>query len=333
MPKPFIKARPLCLILIAVLAVIAIGCTGQPQSTATPAASPKPATTRAGSISASAVKITPETDSLPPQLHSDEFQKPVPLSNIINTAGVEDSAFITPDGNTLYFFFTPDPNVQAEKQLLDGVTGIYVSHKTGSIWSEPERVHLQDPADTSLDGCAFVQGDTMWFCSARAGNFRPVDMWTAKFVGGKWTDWENAGRKLNVDYDIGELHITADGNEMYFHSQRAGGKGGYDIWVTKKINGEWQPPENVAAVNTKDDEGWPFVTQDGNELWFTRIYMGSPAIFRSKKTGGDWGTPELIISQFAAEPSLDSEGNIYFTHLYAKNGAMIEADVYVAYKK
>jgi len=158
-------------------------------------------------------------------------------------------------------------------------------------------------------------------------------MWTAEFKDGRWTNWQNAGKKLNVDYGIGELHITADGRELYFHSPRAGGKGNYDIWVTRKVNDEWQEPENIEVVNTPDNEGWPFITQDGNELWFTRTYMGSPAVFKSRKTNGEWGEPELIISQFAGEPSLDNMGNIYFTHHFFEDGKMIEADIYVAYRK
>ena len=39
------------------------------------------------------------------------------------------------------------------------------------------------------------------------------------------------------------------------------------------MNGEWQTPENVAAVNTVGDEGWPYVTQDGKELWFTMTHL------------------------------------------------------------
>lgn len=110
-------------------------------------------------------------------------------------------------------------------------------------------------------------------------------------------------------------------------------KGQLDIWVTKKVNSEWQGPENVAAVNTADNEGWPFISQDGNELWFLRTYMGSPAIYRSTKANGGWSTPELIVSQFAGEPTLDNQGNLYFVHHYYRDSKMIEADIYVAYRK
>ena len=51
------------------------------------------------------------------------------------------------------------------------------------------------------------------------------------------------------------------------------------------------------------------------------------------KADGKWSKPELIVSQFAAEPSLDNTGNLYFTHHFFKDGKMIEADIYVAYRK
>ena len=329
------KAKLLFCILAVVVLSLTTGCAGTPVSPPTPKPVPVPTITRtrAEAIPASAIKMTPASDTTPPKLHSTEFQEPILLGSGVNTAGGEDSAFIMPDGKTLYFFFTPDVTIPAEKQLLDGVTGIWVARKQGGEWSQAERIVLDDKNEMALDGCVFVQGDEMWFCSARKGNYRGVDMWTAEFKNGRWTNWKNAGKKLNVDYQVGELHIASDGNELYFHSLKAGGKGQYDIWVTKKVNGEWQEPMNIEAVNTPETEGWPFITHDGNELWFLRTYMGSPGIFRSRKVGGQWGKPELIVSQFAAEPSLDSDGNLYFTHHFIKDGKMIEADIYVAYRK
>jgi hypothetical protein len=314
----------LALILLLVL-VVAPGCPAEDCE--------YPDIDRESKIPAGQAKITPETDAHPPILHSEEYEQPVPMPYPINTAGAEDSAFIMPDGNTFYIWFTPDVTVPPDKQILDDVTGIYVSNKVNGQWQQPQRVWLQDECHLALDGAPFVRGDEMWFCSAREGNYRGVDMWTAELQDCCWTNWQNAGQKLNVDYEIGELHITADGTEMYFHSGRAGGKGQYDIWVTRYVDGEWQEPENVEAVNTSDNEGWPFITQDGNELWFTRTYLGTPAIFRSKKVDGEWQEPELIVSQFAAEPSLDNEGNIYFTHHFFEDGVMLEADYYVAYRK
>lgn len=281
----------------------------------------------------SAHKMAPSEDSYPPILESGEYDEPVPLGPPINSAGAEDSPFITPDGGTMYFFFTPDASVPAQKQLLDNVTGIYASKRTQSGWSEPERVVLEDPGMLALDGCEFVQGDTMWFCSAREG-YSGVNLFTARSAGSVWVDVRYAGDRLMKEYKTGEMHITSDGKELYFHSDREGGRGGLDLWVSRLGSDGWMEPENIASLNSQDDEGWPFVSEDGREFWFTRFYQGSPAIFRSiRENGSGWGAPQLIIRQFAGEPTLDRSGDIYFTHHFFKEGKMIEADIYVARKK
>ena len=95
--------------------------------------------------------------------------------------------------------------------MLDSVTGIYVSKKQNGAWTEAERVILQDAGKLGLDGAEFVQGDTMWFASAREG-YTGVNYFTAEFKDGKWTNWRYVGDKLMKEYRMGEMHITADGN-------------------------------------------------------------------------------------------------------------------------
>jgi hypothetical protein len=321
-------------LIISVLLLSLLLMTGCPATSPT-ASTPEPEKTlevidRESKIPPGQVKITPETDLYPPVLHSDEFQEPVPMPYPINTAGAEDSGFMMPDGQTFYFWFTPDPGAPLEEQLNDGVTGIYVAQKVGGEWQKPERIMLQDADKLALDGCVFVKDDTMWFCSARTG-YTGLHWFTATYQDGQWGSWHLAD--FPPDYEVGELHITADGQELYFHSARAGGQGQFDIWVCRNENGNWLPPQNVTAVNSPENDGWPSLSQDGNELWFTRTYMGSPAIFRSKRVNGEWQEPELIISQFAGESSIDAQGNIYFTHHFFKDGVMLEADFYVAYRK
>jgi len=317
-------------IFLIILFVLISGCTENKETNE--ADKTRPVIERESKIPSDVLKVSPGTDTYPPKLHSNEYKEPVPFGNPINTAGAEDSPFIMPDGKTFYFFFTPDVRIPPEKQLIDQVTGIYFSKKVDGNWSKPERMVLQEPDKLALDGCLFVQDEISWFCSAREG-YTGINMFTAEFKDGKWRNWKYAGDKLNKEYQIGELHVTADGSELYFHSPRTGGKGQYDIWVTRNMNGEWQAPENVDAVNSEEADGWPYISQDGKELWFTRTYMGSPAIFRSERIGQEWQKPELMISQFAGEPTLDNDGNIYFTHHFYKDSKMIEADIYVAYHK
>ncbi len=275
-------------------------------------------------------KRVPLTDHHPPVLYDMDYEIPVPLDAAVNTSGAEDSPFITPDGNELFFFFTPDVRIPVEKQVLDQVSGVWRSQKVNGVWQLSERLWLQEPGKLSLDGAVAIYGDEMWFASAREG-YTGVNMFTAKKNGINWTNWTYCGDQLMKDYQIGEVHMHGD--DLYFHSARAGSKGGLDLWVTSRNGQQWTEPRNLGQVNSTGDDGFPFITDDGKELWFTRTYLGTPAIFRSLKSGESFGPPELIISQFAGEPTLDAQGNIYFVHHFFENSVMIEADIYVARKK
>ena len=325
-PLHFFTFSPFCVLLV-LLSLVLSGC----GRVLDPEPEPFEVLPRESKIPDDAEKVVPDSDSFLPILLSEEFEYPVPMEGPVNTAGGEDSAFITPDGQNFYFFFTPAVNIPAENQLHDGVTGIYWSQKRSGVWTEPERVVLND--DVSLDGCEFVRGGTMWFCSVRTGNLREIDFYTAELREGEWSNWQNAGERLNLEIGIGEMHLSAAGTELFFHADKPGGTGGLDIWLTVKKDGQWQDATPVEPVNTSFDEGWPFLTEDGRQLWFTRFYQGAPAIYRSINNGIDWQEPELIVYQFAAEPSLDLAGNLYFTHHFFRDGQMVEADIYVARPK
>ncbi len=298
---------------------------------------PKPMKTRVQSLPADAVKMTPDDDLFPPILHNNDWHPPVPMPGPINTAGAEDSPFITPDGNTFFFFFTPDVRVPPNGQLFDGVTGIWWCHRTGDSWTEPERIILNE--DISLDGAAFVQGDTLWFASARVGNYGEIDVYTAVYKNGKWQNWRNAGAQLNKEYDIGEFHLSADGRSLYFHGYGHDGYGDLDLWKTERIANGWSQPVNLGAgVNDSFWQGWPYLSQDGEQLWFcgqSRKGQPGPAIYCSRKQAdGSWGPAEEIVSSFAGEPSMDEAGNLYFVHhFFNVEGQMLEADIYIAEKK
>jgi hypothetical protein len=302
--------------------VLAMGCSEDPSE-------PVVARTRAESIPDDAIKMTPALDAHPPVLHAAGWDPPAPLTGPVNTAGAEDSPFITPDGSTFYFFFTPDVRVPPEGQLLDGVSGIWAARRVGTAWAEPARVVLQTDDRLALDGCAFAMGDTLWFCSAREG-YTGIHHFTARACGTGWCDVALAGDIDLSGYEVGELHISADGGELYFGSTRAGGVGESDLWLSRRGGEGWGPPENIAAVNTPAWEGQPFLTQDGSELWFTRFHLGAPAVFRSRREAGVWTAPEMILSSFAGEPTLDAAGSIYFVHHFYQDTTMVEADIYVA---
>ena len=97
----------------------------------------------------------------------------------------------------------------------------------------------------------------------------------------------------------------------------------------KRFQGRRSEPINLTNVNTERNEGWPAISPNGKELWISRDY----GLWRSKWINGEWTELELMISPLAGEASIDNEGNVYFTHHFFKDNKMVEADIYVAYKK
>lgn len=317
------------MIVLAIL-LCAAGC-GNPAETG-PAEG-----NREDSIPEGTVKVTPETDLFPPVLHSSDWAEPVPLSSVINTAGVEDAPVISPDGNTLYFFFTPDVSAPAEEQLTDGYTGIWLSHRSGAFFGEAERVVLCN--DVSLDGPMALVGDTLWFASIRQNTYgTDGDMYLGWQNAGEWS-WANAGEQLNGDYNIGECAVSSDGTFMI--SARVadyGGYGGYDLWRLDREAEGFSEPENLGElINSPYDDGWPTLSPDGSELWFTsssREGYPGPAVFRSQWNGSGWSSPQEIVSSFTGDPAVDTAGNLWFTHVYADSaGGIIETDIYVCMRR
>ncbi len=309
---------------LALLAASLLGCGGDASG---PDDNEPPIVDRHAAIPADAVKGTPANDEFPPILHSGEFQEPVPLP-VVSTAGAEDAPFIPLGSDELYFFFAADVRQDASLQIRDPVNGIWVSRRVGGSWQEPTLVWLQEHDRLALNGCQWVGGDEMFFCSAREG-YAGLNWFRAVRREGTWRDWSLF--TFPADFEVGEFHIHGD--SLYYGSPRSGGLGDNDIWMLTRVGGVWTNPVHVAEVSSPVDDSRPFVTADGNQLWITRWHQGTPAVYRSQRVGGAWQTPELIVSRFAGEPTLDAQGNLYFVHHFYSGGVMREADIYVAYRK
>jgi hypothetical protein len=81
--------------------------------------------------------------------------------------------------------------------------------------------------------------------------------------------------------------ISPDGSKIYFASNRVGGLGGTDIYMSQKLpNGSWGPPQNLGPeINTPFDEDFPNVSADGKVLYFSsngHTSMGGYDIFKAE---------------------------------------------------
>jgi hypothetical protein len=190
---------------------------------------------------------------------------------------------------------------------------------------------------------SFAADGTMVYCSARedmaVAPGDPKDLYIATFNAetGSWNEPVNMGIPVNaapateVDPlrrgDDREPWITADGNTIYFKSDRlatTSPRNNNDLFVTHKINGVWSEPELIGApISTNvGDEHCPAILQDGETLCFASRreggYGGSD-IWCSKPDGeGNWLAPvnQGPTINTAAEEfhfTQDSDGTVFFT--------------------
>ncbi len=111
----------------------------------------------------------------------------------------------------------------------------------------------------------------------------------------KWSAPERMPRPINTSYFETSASITADGNTLYFVSERPGGEGRGDIWVSQKSGNGWSNPKNLGKqINTKEDEKFVFIHPNGKTLFFAsegHQSMGSYDIFKTEFVNGQWSLP------------------------------------------
>ncbi|MFP4527915.1 MAG: hypothetical protein ACLFQX_05140 [Candidatus Kapaibacterium sp.] len=113
------------------------------------------------------------------------------------------------------------------------------------------------------------------------------NIYIAQFSEKRLQNVENAGNKVHRSVMTWESQpaISPDGNSIIFASDREGGIGGIDLWITRRnAEGKWSAPVNLGeSVNSRCDEITPFITSDGRRLYFSsngRETVGGFDMFR-----------------------------------------------------
>lgn len=221
---------------------------------------------------------------------AEAMRNPVPftptrMSPNINTEDAEYLPALTADGQT--FIFTRVVNNQED---------FYVSNWTKDGWGLA--VPLQQINTPLNEGGQTISADGRFLiftaCNRREGVGR-CDLFYAEKINGNWTDVQALPRPVNTGAWESQPSISANRTELFFSSDRGGGQGKKDIWVsTRQANGRWSVPENLGPnVNTTGNDKAPFIHPDGKTLYFMsdgHPGMGGFDLYRvQRQADGSWG--------------------------------------------
>jgi Tol biopolymer transport system component len=192
----------------------------------------------------------------------------VNLGPVVNGSSYDRGPCISAEGLELYF--------DSRRSGGCGLDDIWVAtRKTISDpWEAP--VNL-GPAVNSpqLDSQPSLSADglSLYFRSSRKGGYGSTDIWVArrKSLSSSWDTPINLGPTVNSSSGEDDPSVSADGLSLYFGSNRPGGYGGSDLWITRRIaiDEPWGEVENLGVViNSRSVEMLPCISPDGLSLFF-----------------------------------------------------------------
>ena len=150
------------------------------------------------------------------------------------------------------------------------------------------------------------------------------DVWISNFDGTKWEPARKLKKDINTKYWEAHGYMTEDGSAMIFSSDRPGGFGGLDLYISKlNQEGEWGVPVNLGPeINTPFNDDRPFLINNGTILFFAsqgHYNMGGYDIFRSDlQSNGLWSKPKNI-----GYPLNTPDDNIFFCPTDKGNGGFM----------
>jgi hypothetical protein len=175
-------------------------------------------------------------------------------------------------------------------------------------WSAPVNLGPVVNSASADEGPAISKdGLSLYLTSTRSGGSGGQDIWVTQREeeDAPWGAPVNLGPTVNTSAIEQAPAFSPDGHRMFFVSDRGGGAGGFDVWVSfredKHDNFGWQTPVNLGApINTASNDAGPGSLRDGGEevLFFTSNRPGGPGgpdIFASvRQEDGSFGSPVRV---------------------------------------
>lgn len=241
-----------------------------------------------------------------------------PLGTDLSLGSINDNAAVSFDGNTL---------VYTERRGI--VNAIFFSKKEKGKWQVPVEITQQLNAGEDCSSCSLNNDGTELFLY-KTDNYDGA-IYSSRFTNGAWTPIKKLNKNINTKFYESHASISSDGKRLYFTSNRDGGQGNLDIYVSEKDgSGDWGPAVNIgASINTPYNEDTPFITKNDSLLYFCsegHNSMGGFDNYKSQKSGNGWKKPNNLGS-----PINSSDDDKFF--LPFNNGKNAYYSLSTGYKK
>lgn len=217
---------------------------------------------------------------------------PANMGDSINTVDLEYYPSITIDDKTLVF----------TRRVKGYNEDFFVSKRKDSIWYGAKGID-GDINSNFNEGAQNISQDGEWLvftgCNFPEG-LGSCDLFFSTLTKKGWSVPENLGTPVNSEFWESSPCLSPDKRELYFSSNRPGGFGGKDIYVSLRLpNGRWGTPKNLGPrINTSGDESCPFVHADNQTLYFTSNgltgYGGDDLFLVRKQNDGSWANVENL---------------------------------------
>ncbi len=206
------------------------------------------------------------------------------LGPVINTDGFEHSPVVSIDENRLLFTSVKNPSDASYNE------DVFTSEWRDGEWSEPHPVKFNTNNNNATVSLS-PDGNTL---IVYGNNGDVGNLYYSEYANGEWGELTKFPEPINSLFRETHASLSLDGNTIYFASDRPGGFGGQDIYMSRKLpDGSWGEAVNLGeAVNTQYDEDSPSIQVKDSLLYFSsegHNSMGGFDIFSAhKNNNGQW---------------------------------------------
>lgn len=168
---------------------------------------------------------------------------------------------VAPDGKTIYFTSEVETGKAAGKRKFRNKNGIFIAELSGTQLSAIKPFKYNSIDYEVGHPCVSQDGKYLYFASDMPGGSGKSDLYYCENINGEWSKPVNLGTRINSP-GVENFPFIHSSGQLYFSSDRPGGKGKLDVYSTSKYNDAWDDPVFMADPINSPSDDFAFVADD-----------------------------------------------------------------------